>query len=348
MIMELSFSLIEQANQLGGTNIKNSQLKAFNAETPFPSLFVSPDDISIFLNPNKCTLLKRKDHKIVRDLAAIFKLAERLRPFIDKEYCFSVCNRDKNLTGFPSLSQSRLLDNHADLLIPDFYFILSEGYLKDLQPLQLPIDAPSMQQRIANRSKMLYWRGSKNASSLDGYVSRLNFIKELNAIDGIESISSCRFTTIADQTMQSIDKSEAKAIQDDLGLVPAEPFLMQAKYLLHLDVDGHSSSFPGLYRKLALGGCVLKVKSPYIQWYYHMLKNEINYILISSTDDLIVKLNYLLDNWSTAVQIGIRAAILARSISIESSLDQVSQELDTWDSNFNPLSLRKFNPKPLA
>ena len=343
--MNLPLSLVELANQFVGTRIQSSQIKAFDVETPFPSLLISPDNTLFLFNTNKCSLLKRKEHKIIRDLAAIFRLAERLRPFIDREYCFSICNRDKNITGFPSLCQSRLIDNPSDLLIPDFYFILSDGYRQDLDPLQIPGDSLSMQQIISNRSRKLYWRGSTNSSYLPGYLSRLDFIKMLNNAPGIDDVASCKFTAIDDQRKALLDKQEAKAMREDLGLVKSDLFMIQAKYLLHLDIDGHSCSFPGLYRKLALGGCVLKINSPYIQWYYHMLKDGVNFVSASSVDELLEKVNYFRENWSAAVRVGIRASILAKQITIESSLDLVSRQLEAWDCDFNPLSLQKINPR---
>jgi len=346
--MKPPLALVESANQLSRTSIQSSQLKAFDLETPFPTLVISGYEISVYFNPNLCQLIKRKPHKIVRDLAAIFKLAERLRPFLDKAYCFSICNRDKNVTGFPSLSQSKLQYNYNDLLIPDFYFLLSDGYSEDLKSLQLAIDSPSMEKNIIDRDMKLYWRGSTNSASVDGYATRLHFINELNAIDGISNIASCKFTSISDQTIQSVSKSDVQTMRAELKLVPPEPFHIQANYLLHLDIDGHSSSFPGLYRKLFLGGCVFKVKSPFYQWYYPLLKEELNYISVASAHELVDKVTYYRANWKAAVQIGIRAAILARSITIESSLDQVSQQLGEWDRNFNPISLHKINPHRLA
>ena len=59
--------------------------------------------------------------------------------------------------------------------------------------------------------------------------------------------------------------------------VPATEF---AKFKYQIDIDGNTSSWPGLFQKLLTGSPVLKIASPlgYRQWYYDRLRPWSNFI----------------------------------------------------------------------
>jgi len=62
---------------------------------------------------------------------------------------------------------------------------------------------------------------------------------------------------------------------------PIETFVRQR---VHVDIDGNSNSWPGLMSKLLLGGAILKVRSPYAQWYYDRLDGAVSWVAADLSD----------------------------------------------------------------
>jgi len=90
------------------------------------------------------------------------------------------------------------------------------------------------------------------------------------------------------------------------------------QYRAHIDIDGRSNSWPGLFQKLLSGSPVLKVASPLRQWYYDRLIPWQNYIPIApDMSDLPEKAIWTLSNDDRARQIGEAGRALAESITYE-------------------------------
>jgi tetratricopeptide (TPR) repeat protein len=104
--------------------------------------------------------------------------------------------------------------------------------------------------------------------------------------------------------------------------VPVRDF-DRVKY--HIDIDGNTNSWPGLFQKLLTGSPVIKVASPrgFRQWYYDDLKPWRNYVPVSSDmGDLIEKVEWLRDHDHIARQIGEGGRALAASLTYEREMNR--------------------------
>ena len=99
--------------------------------------------------------------------------------------------------------------------------------------------------------------------------------------------------------------------------VPAHDF---AKWRYQIDIDGNSSSWPGLFQKLLTGSPVIKVASPqgWRQWYYDKLVPWVNFVPASSSmQDLMNLIRWLRSHDSRAREIGQAGRALALSLTFE-------------------------------
>jgi hypothetical protein len=94
------------------------------------------------------------------------------------------------------------------------------------------------------------------------------------------------------------------------------------RYRAHIDIDGRSNSWPGLFQKLLSGSPVLKVASPlgYRQWYYDRLVPWVNYVPVSADlSDLPDKAAWVLSHDIEARRIGEAGRTLAEAITYEAA-----------------------------
>jgi hypothetical protein len=95
------------------------------------------------------------------------------------------------------------------------------------------------------------------------------------------------------------------------------------RYQAHIDIDGRTNAWQGLFQKLLSGSPVLKVASPagYRQWYYDRLVPWEHYIPVSTDmSDLPDKAAWVLSHGSEARRIGESGRALAEAITYESAV----------------------------
>jgi alginate O-acetyltransferase complex protein AlgJ len=98
-------------------------------------------------------------------------------------------------------------------------------------------------------------------------------------------------------------------------------------YKYHIDIDGNTNSWPGLFQKLLTGSPVLKVASSsgYRQWYYDRLEPWGNFVPVSADfSDLLDKVAWLRDNDHIARKIGVAGRVLALSMTVQSEVRRAS------------------------
>ncbi len=96
------------------------------------------------------------------------------------------------------------------------------------------------------------------------------------------------------------------------------------KYRFHIDIDGNTNSWPGLFIKLLSGGTVFKVASPegYRQWYYDRLIAWHHYVPVESgMGDLIDKVKWASQNIQRAEHIGRNGRALAEHMSFVNEME---------------------------
>ena len=88
----------------------------------------------------------------------------------------------------------------------------------------------------------------------------------------------------------------------------------------HIDIDGHTSSWSGLFARLCSGSVVVKVTSPvgFRQWYYDRLTPWRNYVPVEADmSDLAEKIDWLREHDEQARAIGEAGRELACSMTME-------------------------------
>jgi hypothetical protein len=204
-------------------------------------------------------------------------------------------------------------------LIPDSIFMDSHGY-------------STMRERFSQdflpwekRSPMAFWRGSTTGQPLDpaqGWRSlprvRLCEIGARHA-----DLIDAGITKVAQISDQAADRLIAEA-----GLlrpyVPPESF-QQFKY--QIDIDGNTTSWPGLFTKLLTGSVVLKVppRAGFEQWYYDRLKPWRNFVpLEPNMSDLAEKVRWLRANDRVAQTIGEAGYRLAEELTYEREIGRAA------------------------
>jgi hypothetical protein len=114
------------------------------------------------------------------------------------------------------------------------------------------------------------------------------------------------------------DETKASSLVKDI--VPVRLF---NRYRYHIDVDGRTNSWPGLFQKLLSGSPILKVTSAggYRQWYYDRLNAWQHYVPVAADmSDLIEKAEWLRSHDEEAQAIGAAGQALARSMTFDTEL----------------------------
>ncbi|WP_132255538.1 glycosyl transferase family 90 [Methylobacterium segetis] len=99
-------------------------------------------------------------------------------------------------------------------------------------------------------------------------------------------------------------------------------------YRYHIDIDGNTNSWPGLFLKLLSGSPVFKVASPhgFRQWYYDRLEPWIHYVPVEpEMRDLVEKVLWLRQREDRARSIGQRAQQLAFGMTFETEVQRGSE-----------------------
>jgi hypothetical protein len=154
-------------------------------------------------------------------------------------------------------------------LVPDQIFLATDGYA-DLRKAYAARARP-----LAAREDTIFWRG--RSTGVVGPGETWTALPRVAFVAAARRIAAARPELKIDVGLVTTDEGSGKAPWAELvarGLtaefVPIERF---ADKRVHVDVDGNSNSWPGLFSKVLLGGPLLKVASRdgAAQWYYDRL-----------------------------------------------------------------------------
>jgi hypothetical protein len=158
-------------------------------------------------------------------------------------------------------------------LIPDVYFFNSHGY----QPFRSLVQ--KSYEPWGNRATSFCWRGS-TTGSID---------VDENSLSDLPRVRLCRISrdigrhmdVKINQVVQGKGTAKHAAMTKRLvehGLLGNSiPQIAFMKHKFQIDIDGNANSW-GLFNKLLMGSCILKVESDWLQWYYPDLKPWQHYI----------------------------------------------------------------------
>jgi hypothetical protein len=209
------------------------------------------------------------------------------------------------------------------LLVPDPYFLSTQGYADMREPTAsaLPWD---------QRRPVALWRGAPT-----GYRATDNILDlprltlcALATRDDYAAYLDAGVTGLAQvQSQAEIDLLQRMGMVRDF--IPPAQF-QNWKY--HIDIDGNTNSWPGLFQKLLCGSVVLKVGSArsFGQWYYNRLKPFEHFVPVQpDMSDLVEKIRILRANDQLARAIGARGRALALSMSIDTEMLAAQDVIET-------------------
>lgn len=209
------------------------------------------------------------------------------------------------------LVSSGCAENHV--LVPDSMFLETNAY-HSAKCGSLYASFP-----WTARSLELYWRGS-----LTGSCSNWSSLFRLPRVRLVlESLSHRDFDVrlirqglgqYAGYEPYLSETFEALSLLTDV-----EPVQRNLEYKYVIDVDGNTNSWPGLFYKMLFGNAILKLRSPYSQWYYPRLRDGEHLIYFENIErDLLAKLSTLRASEDFAHSLGENARTLACSMSSDS------------------------------
>ena len=211
---------------------------------------------------------------------------------------------DYNHTTLKSVAYGRRVGSDPIVkLVPDAYFYESGGY-QSTREAALAGRLP----RWADRRPKLFWRGSSthDLRRLDG-----GFIERPDQIPRVAACLRLQASPHADVGLETwlLGAHPAPSLVDAFirnhrlrG--PKVPMKEHARYKLGLDIDGMANAW-GFVDKLLMGSCLLKVASPYEQWFYGDLRPWVHYVPVrADLSDLEERIDWCLANDDAAEAIG--------------------------------------------
>jgi len=190
---------------------------------------------------------------------------------------------------------------HLVRLIPDTYFYFSRGYQATRDFVQ------SGQCRAWNaRAAKIFWRGSPTTRwrGDDG--------TDIAAVGQIPRVRLCELLVRDPRADVGLigawgDRFEH---QDMLAYFaerqihrPAVTMTDHASYRYQIDIDGVANAW-GFFDKLLMGSCILKVESPYQQWFYDGIRRWEHYVPVrNDLSNLMDRLQWCFDNDAEAQHI---------------------------------------------
>lgn len=233
----------------------------------------------------------------------------RLVQNIDREIVFRMSFGDFGDTEEIQLCFSGHKEN--ELLVPDAIFVGSNAY----RQLRARMDESRVD--FSSRRDTAYWRGS-----LTGQADNYREIMELPRIHlCLHALQNERLDAkIVDVSQFGPWLPKLLTIVENLNIyADREPETENNKYKLLIDIDGNTNSWPGLWLKLYSGGAVVKLRSPFRQWYYDRLIDGENILMVDNLHDELRDSISLIERSPDRVEaLAKRGRELAKSMSLQS------------------------------
>lgn len=219
---------------------------------------------------------------------------------------------------------------NLDNLIPDSFYLNDRGYAS------MKADYNKNWIKWKDRRDVFFWRGSTTGMSENWY--------ELPRVKICQWARDKNCNKFDIKIVDIVQRSEAdtfEILQDKItgSHIPASKFI---EYKYHIDIDGNTNSWPGLFLKLITGSPVIKVNSAmgYKQWYYDKLIPWHNYVPVSSDlSDIDIVIERLQQDPANAENIGLNGRELALGLSFCNELDRALLAIERNATQFSSLAL---------
>jgi hypothetical protein len=227
--------------------------------------------------------------------------------------------QQKLTESVPVFAFGRHVNDTKTLLMPDPAFIESLGYVDELEDL-------------ARMAEQRPWRARKDAAFFRGAATGLGF-----SAGTWRDSARGRLVVLAAKLAQP-EVLDAKVTRyshvDEVcrcelveaGVVDVEvPLSSFCSYKYLIDADGHCCAWKSLFLKMAMGAVVLKIDSPYQEWYYPRLKPWKHYVPIAADlSNLESVYNWLREHEDCAEQIGRNGQQFVRGLLYSDALDEMA------------------------
>ena len=207
------------------------------------------------------------------------------------------------------------------LLIPDVYFWSTQAYHAARDEYRA---SPGWQDRLDS----VLWRGSTTGYTQGDWseLPRAKMCLIASKADAKVQLD-VGFTEVVQLSSQDESEIRSQGLMRDR--VPSSEY---ANYRYHIDIDGNTNSWSGLFCKLLSGGLVFKVEPAKgdCQWYYPRLQAWRHYIPIKkSLEDLEEKIFWARNHEGCAEQIAACGRRLASSLTLASEADYARAVIET-------------------
>ena len=232
----------------------------------------------------------------------------------DNIYTLLVQTWDRAFLNIQSVALGRqVVGQEAVGLIPDIYYISGRGFELLRRDAS---SAPAWRDREAK----VVWRGSVTGSGPYAAAEEIPRIKLTLACRDLAA-ADVRLISVH-PTMHNVFSAERideviaeRGLKGDWWPMPAF-----GNYRFAVDIDGHANAW-GLLEKLILGCCILKVDSPYEQWFYKQMRPWTHYVPIKADlSDLHDKIDWCLSNDDACEWIADNGRRLAAALAFEAEL----------------------------
>ncbi len=205
------------------------------------------------------------------------------------------------------------------LLMPDPAYIHSGGYTQDLAKSVDLCRVNPWRSRIST----VFWRGAATGLGIEGPQWR-NTPRGRLALLSQElrdpSMLDARLTRLRHLSPERIDE------MINAGVVSEEvPFDEFFRYKYSVDADGYACAWKSLFLKLASGATVLKIDSPFEQWYHRRLEPGKHFLrLAADLSNFQEVYAWLSANDAEAQRISEAGDCFVRSLLLEQALNELA------------------------
>lgn len=213
-----------------------------------------------------------------------------------------------------SVSFERRLGDANTALVPDSYFFVFKGFREHW----IGGNVPSWNQKATR----FVWRGSTTGA---GELTRETLaqaprVRLCEMGQNLGSIADFGITSVV-QARSDFDTVEIEQALKDQGLwreyMPQH--VMGANKFL-IEIDGNANSW-GLFAKLLMGCCILKVDSPFEQWFYERLEPWVHYVPVArDLSDLPERMRWCLKHDKACHKIADAARKLAEVMTFDAEM----------------------------
>ncbi len=211
-------------------------------------------------------------------------------------------------------------------LVPDPYFLESQGFAT-LRKAALEGRLPPWDRR----QDTVFWRGSASTNFRAGNGEPVERLERVPRIAMCLALKNRSRVDAAIMASWELDKHfttpESESVTDWLEkqkiFRPGEPMINHANYRFLIDIDGVANAW-GFFEKLLLGACVLKVSSPFEQWFYEEIAEWQHFVPVQhDLSDLIEKIEWCWQHEDEAREIAERGQRFALQHTYEAALEVV-------------------------